>query len=327
MKDKTTTQILDLVDRASSVLLLGHADPDGDSLGTQLVLSDFLRFLGKEPAIRIDGDIPVRYSFLPGIDKIKSQDSPLEIEPDIALIIDCTNLDRVGRCLGFISENTKIINIDHHIHNSRFGDVNLVCDTASSVGEVVYDLLAETEYELTMQNAEQVYTAILTDTGRFHFSSTTPRALRICAELVEMGIDPREITDKIYFSMTPDQLRLRGKVMGNAEVFLDGRICVLTLTQQMLDDGHVDMADFEGLVEYSMQLNTVTIGVLFKEISSNEVKLSVRSRNGFDVAELARKFGGGGHINAAGAAIKLPVNEAKERFVRTAEQMLRADEN
>lgn len=327
MKDKTTTQILDLIRRASSILLLGHTDPDGDSLGTQLVLSDFMSFLGKDSVIRSDGDIPGRYRFLPDIDKIKTPDDPLEIEPDVALVIDCTNLDRIGRCQRFIDERMKIVNIDHHIRNSRFGDLNLVRDTASSVGEVVYDFLAETDYKLTLQNAEQLYTAILTDTGRFHFSSTTPRALRICAELVEMGIDPREITDKIYFSMTPDQLRLRGKVMENAEVFLGGKICILTLTQQMLDDGHVDLADFEGLVEYSMQLSSVTIGVLFKEISPNEVKLSIRSRNGFDVAELARKFGGGGHINAAGAAIKLPVGEAKESFVRTAEQMLVADEN
>jgi len=323
----TTTQILDNIDRASAVLILGHSEPDGDSLGTQLVMSDFVRYRNKKVAIRNEGDIPGRYNFLPGIENIKSPDVPLDFDPDLVIILDCTNRYRVGAAEKFIADGIQIINIDHHIHNSEFGNVNYVMENASSVGEIVYDILSDTDYELTMDNALQFYTAILTDTGRFHFSSTTPRALRICADLIEKGIDPREITDEIYFSMTPEQLRLRGKVMGNAEVFVDGQICALTLTRKMLEECKSVMADFEGLVEYSMQLRGVTIGVLFKEVSPYETKLSIRSRNGFDVAKLAREFGGGGHANAAGTAIHKPVDEAKMSFIQTAERMLAENED
>jgi phosphoesterase RecJ-like protein len=326
MNDRVIDSIIESFQNATNVLVTAHEDPDGDSLGSQLVMYDFLRSLGKRAVIRNQGRIPTRYASINGVENIKIDSSGLDFIPDLVLVLESTTLERVGKVKDLIPSGCRIINIDHHPGNSLYGDINLVNEGASSVAEVVYSILKQAGFVFTRQAADWLYTAILTDTGRFHFSSTTPESLRICAEMIEAGVNPREMTDMIYFSKTQQQMQVIGEVMSSAEVVLDGRLCALTLSKEMLEQRGLDFAEFEGIVDYSMYLSSITIGVLFKSVSDDATKISLRSRSVFDVSELARRFGGGGHTNAAGATIKLPIEKAKEALYQIAEEMLNHNE-
>jgi phosphoesterase RecJ-like protein len=324
--NRASDSIIESFQNATNVLVTAHEDPDGDSLGSQLVMYDFLRSLGKNAAIRNQGRIPTRYANIDGVENVRTDSAGLDFIPDLALVLDSTTLERTGKVKDLIPSGCRIINIDHHPGNSLYGDINLVNEGASSVAEVVYGILKQAAFVFTRQAAEWLYTAILTDTGRFHFSSTTPESLRICAEMIEAGVNPREITDMIYFSKTPQQMQVIGEVILKAEMALDGRLCALTLSKEMLEKRGLDFTDFEGIVDYSMYLSSVTIGALFKSVSGDATRVSLRSRSAFDVSEIARRFGGGGHTNAAGATIELPLDEAKDALYRIAEEMLNRDE-
>ena len=326
MSDRIIGEIIKSFQSATNILVTAHEDPDGDSLGTQLVMYDFFGSIGKNVVIRNQGRIPTRYAHINGIESVRIDSAALDFVPDLALVLESTSLERIGKIKDLIPSGCRIINIDHHTGNSLYGDINLVDEGASSVAEVVYGILIEAGFVFTKQSAEWLYTAILTDTGRFHFSSTTPESLRICAEMIEAGVDPRAMTDRIYFSKSQQQMQVIGEVISSAEVVLDGRLCALTLSKEMLEQRGLDFADFEGIVDYSMYISSVTIGALFKSISDDATKVSLRSRSVFDVSEIARRFGGGGHANAAGATIKLPLDEAKETLYRIAGEMLNYNE-
>jgi phosphoesterase RecJ-like protein len=322
MNDRVIAAIIESFHNATNVLVTAHEDPDGDSLGSQLVMYDFFRSIGKNVAIRNQGRIPTRYVHINGIESIRTDPAGLDFVPDLALVLESTTLERIGKVRELIPSGCRIINIDHHPGNILYGDINLVDEGASSVAEIVYGVLKRAGFVFTKQAAEWLYTAILTDTGRFHFSSTTPESLRICAEMIEAGVDPRVMTDRIYFSKSQQQMRVIGEVISSAEVLLDGRLCALTLSKEMLEQRGLDFADFEGVVDYSMYLSGVTMGALFKNISDNATKVSLRSRSVFDVSQIAKQFGGGGHVNAAGATIELPLDKAKEALYRVAGEML-----
>jgi len=322
MNKKTIDDIIELCRTANKVLITAHMDPDGDSLGSQLALNDYIESLGKETRIYNDGMIPSRYFFLDGIDRVRTDHSDYDFEPDLVVVLESTQIERTGYVAKLIPQGAKLINIDHHPGNSKYGNLCLIDEGASSVGEMVFKILKQAGFGISTLTAEKIYTAIVTDTGRFHFSSTTPDSLRIAAELIEAGVKPREITDKIYYSMNARQLRIIGEVVSNAEMSEKGKICALTITRKMLKEKELEFSDFEGVVDFAMHLRDVSIGVLFKDTSDTKTKLSLRSKSAVDVSELAKRFGGGGHFNAAGATIEKPLDEAKKIFLKYARELL-----
>ncbi len=322
MSRTTIARILDAFHDSSRVLITSHKEPDGDSICSQLVVREYLESLGKECVLFNHGDIPARYRFVTGVENIHTDISAYDFNPDLVVVLESTSLDRTGDVASVIGDGVRIINIDHHEGNTLYGDVNLVDDRASSVGEMIYKILSEDGFVFKGTTAENIYIAILTDTGRFHFSSTTPDAMRIAADLIESGVDTRRVTDQVYFSMSEPQLRTIGEVIQSAEVHLDGRLCALTLTRALLDKRGMSFSDFEGIVDYSLQINGVEVGVLFKDISDDVTKASIRSRSNLDVAEIARKFGGGGHPNAAGVTLEAPLDEAKRLIIQAVKETL-----
>lgn len=322
MSRKLIRDIIKAFNAASDILVTTHMDPDGDSLGSQLVMREYLSSLGKRVVMCSEGTIPGRYQFMQGIEEVRTDPDIVELRPDLALVLESTSLDRIGRVRRLIGSGCKVVNIDHHIGNSFYGDINLIDEGASSVAEILYRVLTEARFSFTKAAAENLYTAILTDTGRFHFSSTTPESLRICADLIGAGVNPREITDKIYFSKTLREMEVIGEVICSAQLELDGKLCALTLSERMIENTGLDFSDFEGIVDYSMYLKGVIIGVLFKEVSEGITKISLRSRDSFDVSLLAKRFGGGGHSNAAGATIDMPLVRARARVYEIAAEML-----
>jgi phosphoesterase RecJ-like protein len=309
--------IRDLFESCQRILVASHVNPDGDAIGTQLAFASYLRSLGKEIFLVREAEVPAKYRFLYGIDSITDVNSyGKDFLVDAALILECPNVKRIGQARRFLTSETKIVNIDHHQDNEDFGDVNWVDTQSSSVGEMAFEYFNRVGYRISAETAEQLYTAILTDTGRFRYSSTSSRTMAIAGQLIEAGADPQKICDNVYYDIQPSTMKLMGKVLNSIEFFDKGSICLLTLTHQILDQCGAEDSESEGIVDFTMFTKGVLVGALLKEGSSNKTKVSLRSRDNIDVAALASRFGGGGHPNASGCVIPLPLPEAKKELIK-----------
>ena len=311
---KTLNQILKLIKKSKAILITSHMDPDGDSIGSQLAWGSFLKRFKKQFKIINQGQIPEKYQFLDPQNLIENIDPKdyKDFRPDAVFIFECSYLDRIGRVQKLISPKTPIINIDHHQDNQKFGTINILDKKASAVAETIFDLLKLAKFKITPQTANWLYAAILTDTGRFRFSSTTSKCLRVCAELIDSGADPKLLTDKIYYSVNLSDLRFLGYVLSQMEIEEDGKISSIALKKEILDRYQINTENTEGVVDYSLLLKGVKVGILFKEIAPDRTKVSLRSQNNIDISRIAKAFGGGGHKNAAGCLLRVNMQEAKE---------------
>lgn len=313
----STSEIRSILEASQRVLVVSHIDPDGDALGTQLAFGPYLRSLGKDVYLVRDSEIPDKYRFLPGVDKIVLDGSlPADLKIDTGLVLECPNLKRAGSAAQRLTNGVKIINIDHHQDSSEYGNVNWIDTGASSVGEMAYEYFEAVGFEVDADVATCLYTAILTDTGRFRFASTSPRTMAIAGDLIARGADPREICDYVYYDMQPSTMLLTGKVLNTLEYHNNGRVCLLILTKEMLTEAGADESDSDGLVDFTLFTRGVTTGALLKEIDETTTKVSLRSCDGVNVADIASRFGGGGHFNAAGCRLPLPLDQAKREILR-----------
>jgi phosphoesterase RecJ-like protein len=311
VKKKKISEIIDLIRTKNRFLVTSHQDSDGDSLGSQLALGELLFSWGKRFKIVNQGEIASKYRFLDKHGMIETSLASLDFEPEVVFVLECPDLSRAGFVEKMVPENALLVNIDHHQDNSGFGDINWVDLKASAVGEMIYDLLISAGHHLSPDAAEQIYAAILTDTGRFRFRGTTPHCLNICAKLLRLGVDPQRVTDRIYFSHGEANLRLLGDLLSRMEVLFGGRACILSLSDGDLVKFNASFADTEGFVDYTQYLEGVEVGILFKEIAPGITKASMRSNDAFNLIPFVKNFGGGGHKSAAGCTIYKPLEEAK----------------
>jgi len=297
---------------AKRVLLTGHRDPDGDSVGCQMA---FYEYWTKEKRGRADvvnhGILPRKYACLDPRGLNRSPSSFKRVPKwDAVMVFECSNLERIGAVKELVPAGVPVINLDHHHHNANFGTVNVVDRSAAACGEMVFDLLRFWKARITPAVATQLAAAILTDTGRFHYRSTTPRTLELTADLMRLGANLTRLTDEIYFSYPPRQFHLMQHVLGNAQMRAGGRICFLVLREADRKRYGIPLRELEGLVDYTLYLRGVRVGALLKELTENKTKISLRSTDSINVAEIASRFGGGGHPNAAGLLLDMPVEKA-----------------
>jgi phosphoesterase RecJ-like protein len=217
------------------------------------------------------------------------------------------------------------MNIDHHKGNGRFGDFNWVDEEASSTGEMIYRLLFEgMGLPLNQEAAISLYTAILTDTGCFRFSNTTPQALRIAGSLLEMGLAPEKIASQLYEQRGLGQLHVLGELLSGLQVTQNGKIAWGLITQEMLDRAKISLLETEGFVNYPRSVKGVEVAVIFKEAGSRRYRVSLRSKGGVDVGRVASAFSGGGHHNAAGCTVSGDLDEVRDRVLDEIERWMRA---
>jgi phosphoesterase RecJ-like protein len=310
---KEIKEILEVMSKARRVLISSHLDPDGDSLGSQLAMATLAQGWKKKVAIANQGEIPSKYQFLDSEKRIilHRNKRVLKFMPDLVIILESPYLERIGWVKEVIPEKCTIINIDHHPDNVSYGTINYLDPTAAAVGEMVYAIMLRAGFPVSPMVASWLYAAILTDTGRFRYTSTTSKSMRICAQLIDLGADARYLTDKIYFNFSEQNLRLLGHVLSGLELHQGGKISCLTVDQKSVKQFQISPGDTEGLVDYSLFINGAEVGALFKEIGSHRTKVSLRSQNHLDIGQLARQYGGGGHKNAAGFALNQPLTQAK----------------
>ena len=307
LDEKILADIQSLIKDAENVLITAHRDGDGDSIGTALAVRDYVSSLDKSAIVLQHGPVPNYLQFLAGSDGIVDVSSASARIPnaafDLTIALECPNLERTGDVVKFTAPGAPIINIDHHTDNTGYGTVNWVDTSASSVGEMVTYLFGRLNFPIEQDNAECLYTAILTDTGRFHYPSATPDTFRHVAKLVASGIDIQQICDRIYFSRRPQSIKLTGLALSQVDYAADGRVCVIHISHDMIKQAGAANGDTEGIVEYTLHGEKAELGALVRDNSEGGVKVSLRSRGAWDVARIAAEFGGGGHVNAAGCVL------------------------
>lgn len=323
------SQIATLIDQSQRFLITSHERLDGDSVGSELALYHLLTELNKTPVVVNDGPIPAAYCFLKGAEKlinISRADLPVG-EFDCVIIIDCPTLERIAAVQRFIDDTIPSINIDHHPGNTNFALLNLTDEKVSSSAELIYHFIEAQNFSLTPDIAEALYAAILTDTGCFRFSNTTPGSLRTAAALVQAGARPAHISEQVYQPHSAAHTKLKGELLSTLSLAADGGIACMTITEEMLTHSRVLPQDTQEFAELPRMVAGVKVGVLFREmLGSKEIKVSFRSAPGFDVRAVAKLFGGGGHRQAAGCVIPGSLPQVRTQVIAALEAALRSAE-
>jgi phosphoesterase RecJ-like protein len=303
-------RISELIGRHRVFLITAHERLDGDALGSELALCHILRNLGKEATIYNQDRTPENYLFLPGSDGIVQELPPLEAF-EVAFILDCSELERVGEDAARIGTIPNLVNIDHHTSNGGFCDTRLIDPQASSTGELIFRLVREMGLAMNGEIAACLYTAILTDTGGFRYGNTRRGTLLAAADLVAVGADPQWISENVYEANPPAKIRLLASVLPTLILEEAGRVGSLTVTQKALVDAGAFPEHAEGFVDLPRSIRGVEISILYAELPDGRFKLSLRSKGKVDVERVARAFGGGGHINAAGCRVEGELSEIR----------------
>ena len=300
-------------------LVTTHENPDGDALGSLLSMKLALDQLGKDAVMYLAGETPLprEYSWMPLGNLRRSV--PDDAAGRVLLALDCANESRLGPDPEVLHSAPLVVNVDHHHDNTRFGAVNLVVADASSTGEIVRDLLAELEIELTPDIAEAIYIALVTDTGRFQYTNTTPKALRLAAELVEAGADVHKIFQDVYESVQFAKLKLLARALERAQIYEGGRLVISYLLRDDFSEVGAAEPYSEGIIDYLRAVEGADMAALIREPPRGDGparRVSLRaSADELDVSSIARASGGGGHRQAAGFSSDDSIEEITE-FIR-----------
>lgn len=321
--------ILSLIKTHQRFAITTHIRPDGDALGSQLALGHFLRKLGKDVTL-INSDPPAyNLYWLPGVKDVQVFDGSIDqrqvlADADVLFIVDTNALERVGRLSGAVRNSTaKKVLIDHHTNPESWFDARYERDTASSTGELIYEIIAAYDADLVdAEIATTLYTAIMTDTGSFRYNSVTPAVHRIVAELLDRGdIRPAPIHISLYDTRSIESLRLLGLALESITLVYGAQVGYIVVSQRMVRDAGSSLEETEGFVNYALSIEGVKAAVIFSETDSG-VKMSFRSKGTTYVNEWARSFGGGGHRNASGAYQRRSLEEVVDEVIAAAPRFL-----
>ncbi|MCL4872897.1 bifunctional oligoribonuclease/PAP phosphatase NrnA [bacterium] len=317
--DRRFDDIKPEIEKGKKFLVVSHVSPEGDAIGSLLGLALALRAGGKDAVAYLEDPVPDLFKFLPGAGTIVHSlegSGPF----DATFAVDCGQKERLGKGFMGLREPGKVINIDHHATNDSFGDYNVIEPGASAAGEMVYDLCKAASLPITKEVAVNLYVAIHTDTGSFHYSSSTPESFIKAGELVRLGAEPWEVSKRVYENHPARKYKLLGMVLSTLDVVgLNGggnaKAATLVVTQEMFRKAGAEKDLADGFVNYARGIEGVEAGVLFREAGELEYKVSLRSKGGLDVSAVAMRFGGGGHRNAAGFMLKGSLEAVKAKVI------------
>ena len=318
------SKIKPLVLAAKKIALIGHERPDGDSLGSTIGLCSILRHQGFDASVWASDPLPSRYRFLKYEEYVKPVPPGTRVEGDLALVLDNTGLDRIGAPVEGIFKREQIVNIDHHVSNLQFGSINWVEPTAAAAAELTWRLASACGWKAPLFALECLYTGLVTDTGQFSYSNTSARVLRMAAEALQAGVVAEKIWKKVYLEKSSSELELEARARSSMEVWGNGKIGVVSVSQRDFAETHTGPEASTDFASIPRLLEGVELALFFYEIKDGRhTKISIRSSNLCDAAELAKPYGGGGHKQAAGCALMVPLEEAKARFKPVVEKLFK----
>ncbi len=305
------SQVVELIESKSRFAITSHFRPDGDSLGSSLGLYWLLRALDKDVEVVMRDPVPHAYQQLPGSREVRVTPA-IDRQYGAVFVIECSDITRPGLV---DLEKQFVVNIDHHSTTALFGSINWIDSTASAVGEMIYNLCKATGVRVTKEIAECVYTALITDTGSFHYSNTTERTFKVASELVRSGVKPAKTAEAIFASYPWSRIQLMGAVLSTARRDPSGHVACLRQSLEMQERLGASDEDADGFVNYPLTVAEVEAVALLKECAPGVYRTSLRSKGDVNVARVAEKFGGGGHRNAAGCILKGPWDQVEQEIV------------
>jgi len=329
INDEAITLAAETIKNSLKNVIITHINPDGDAIGSSLALYFAIKVLNHEAIIIIDSDVPHFLKFLPGSEQIElynpTRHDRIFRECDTVYCLDFNSIKRMRSIYNIFNAicANKVL-IDHHIEPQDFCNVCILDFDASSTGEIIWRILKKLDIKIDSNIASALYTAIMTDTGSFRFERTNSEIHRIVAELIDCGANPTEIYEKVYNQNSLNIVKLLGLALASLELFYDGKLSVMTITDEMFRNTQTNDDDIEGFVEKTLMIKGVLAGILITEVArKKEIRISIRSKGDINVRELAYRFGGGGHLNASGVRIygsdfqttrKMIINEAQNLF-------------
>jgi len=311
-------EITKVLQKNNNILITSHVNLDGDGIGSELAFYFILKKLNKNPIILNQDRLPKIYDFLPGSDKVHYLgDNCIDTKSiDVGIVLDCSNVKRIGKTYEVFKNIKTIINIDHHKSNENYGNLNYINSSASSVGEIIYEYINFIDLDLLDEKISTcLFAAIITDTGSFRYSNVSSKTFKVVSDLTSKGIKPYLIANNIYNRNTYSGLKLLGEALSTLEVDDSNYVSWLTITRKMLNNAKANDEEVEGIIDVATTLNNVEISILFRETEDNKIKVSFRSKGNFDVNKFAGKFKGGGHPNAAGCLCSGKLHEIKEKIL------------
>lgn len=315
LKNQTIARIAAAIESRRRFLVATHIRPDGDAIGSLLGLTAMLRRLGKEATPFSQDPVPSTYTFLAGSEKIRL-DAPLPSDYDAAILVDCGDFPRIGPTMEApVARIPFLINIDHHVSKAPFGDICWVEESASSTCEMLFDLGQALPLTIDSEIATNLYTGLLTDTGSFRFSNTSLKVLETAARLVAAGANPSRIAQMVFDSSSSQGLRLLGRVLSTVSFHAGERLAAAELTMRMLEETGSSHSDSESFINHLRSVKPVEVAMMFREGDDGLVHVSMRSKGKIDVAGFARRYGGGGHRQAAACRLPGNIESIRSRLV------------
>jgi phosphoesterase RecJ-like protein len=305
--------IIERLQKSSRILVVSHAHPDGDAIGSLLAMGLTLKAMGKDVCMYNESPIPAVYRFLPSVHKIQQQIDWSDTY-DTAVVLDCGDIERVGSMAADVQRLPVVINIDHHVTNTQFGDLHYVDPDACATAEIIHRLITSLPVGLVRDVATAIYTGILTDTGSFRFANTNQTAFSICAEMVEHGANAYEVARHVYGTYSLGRIKLLNLALESLELSSNGKLSVMVLTRRMLTETGTQPEDVDGFINYARRIEDVKVAALIQETGSSRYHVSLRSDGDVDVAAIAAAYGGGGHAGAAGFSAEKNLADLKQEL-------------
>ncbi len=330
-EEKTTdvsfAKLGEVIVQHSSFVIMSHVRPDGDAIGSQIALGFSLIAMGKTVSLINEDGVPESMKFLKGSEKITRPPSePLEVE--VAIALDTATKPRLGDNTLHAASKAKVwLNIDHHISNPAYGDVNVIDATSPATGQIVYEMINSLGYPLPEETRDAIYVAVSTDTGSFQYGSTTARTYEMAADLIRRGLDVGKINADTYDSNPFRKIELMRALLNTLEISADGKLAHWELRDATRIGLQLQPDDSEGLIDLIRGVKGVRVAAFFEELEGGKIRVSMRSKDkGVNVCEVAMQFGGGGHALAAGIRMAGPLEQAREQvFAALAEALEKAD--
>jgi len=310
-------QIEDFLRNGDNFLVTAHYSPDGDAVASILGMAEILKTMGKRPVGAVEGGLPEKYDFLQtSITVMNPSVGEAGVKFERVIILDAGSFQRIGKVKDYLGEKFRIVNIDHHLSNDSFGEINYIEAKSSSTSEILYRLAKFMGIEFSRELANYLYMGIMTDTGRFRFSNSSAEALTAAGELVKLGADVSWLAEGVYFDLPRSYVEALGKCIVSMEYFAEGQIAVMEYLEKQ------EIEDAEGMIDIAVGTRGVKAAAFIRAMEDGRFKVSLRSRCEADVREIAEKYGGGGHRKAAGFRSRKGLVELKEMVVKELSQKI-----
>lgn len=303
------------VRKGKTFFLTGHERPDGDTVGSELSLASVLRSMGKRVTIANNAPPPPYTRFLPGIARLRSA-ARVAGRFDVSVIFECSGPERTGNIIDFKRQSSTVVNIDHHAHHARWGDINLIDPDASSNSEQLIRLFDRLGHRMTAAEATALYVGVVTDTGRFQQENTRPDSHRVAARCLEAGVDVGAVHRHVYGTRSLAALKLMGRALDGFRLAEGGRVAVTRLTRNDFKATGAEDADTEDIPNVGLLPPSASVSLFLREIDDEgRVKVSLRGKNRVDLCRLAVSLGGGGHRNASGVTLSGGLDRVEKRLL------------